>query len=99
MDLMTSIPPDWMRWTIPTLVFLGSIIVMLIGFGIWDRFSPGYPRQGILPIETTRGDRLFMGLLFTGIVFCFWLKFLGVTAIWSVIVLGILGTAAIIAVF
>lgn len=99
MDMITSVPPVWMRWTVPTISFFAAIVLMLLAFGIWDRFSPGYPRQGLLPIETTRGDRLFMGLLFTGILFCLWLKFLGYSGAWAVIPIGILGTAVIIAFF
>ncbi len=29
----------------------------------WELRSPSIPRRGFLPISTTRGDRLFIGLL------------------------------------
>lgn len=88
---MISLPPDWLNWTIPTLIFLGSIITLLIGMTIWDMKDPGWASdEGLLPIETTRGDRLFMGLLITGCIFCLWLYAFGTTAVWGVLVLGVL---------
>jgi predicted small integral membrane protein len=88
---MVSLPPDWLNWTIPTLIFLGTIITLLIGLTIWDMKNPGWEsREGLLPIATTRGDRFFMGLLITGCIFCLWLLFLGQTAVWGVLVLGAL---------
>jgi len=36
---------------------------MLIGMTIWELKSPTVERKGFLPIVTTRGDRLFIGLL------------------------------------
>jgi predicted small integral membrane protein len=87
---MLSLPPDWMNWTIPTLIFLGSIITLIATLTIWDIKDPGWAQQGLLPIATTRGDRVFMGLLITGCIFCLWLYFLGQTAVWGVLVLGAL---------
>ena len=87
---MLSLPPDWMNWTTGTLIFLGFIILLLTTLTIWDMKDPGWARQGLLPIETTRGDRIFMGLLLTGCIFCLWLYFVGTTAVWAVLVLGAL---------
>lgn len=87
---MLSLPPDWMHWTIPTLIFLGSIITLIATLTIWDIKDPGWAQQGLLPIATTRGDRVFMGLLITGCIFCLWLYLLGQTAVWGVLVLGAL---------
>ena len=88
---MVSLPPDWLNWTIPTLLFLGTIITLLIGLTIWDMKDPGWSREGyLLPIATTRGDRFFMGLLLTGIYFCLLLAFFGPSAAWTVVVAGVL---------
>jgi predicted small integral membrane protein len=87
---MISLPPEWMNWTLSTVIFLGAIVVLLITLTVWDIKDPGWAREGLLPIETTRGDRVFMGLLLTGCIFCFWLYFLGQTAVWGVLVLGAL---------
>ena len=38
-------------------------MLMLVGMTIWEVRSPTVMRKGFLPIATTRGDRLFIGLL------------------------------------
>jgi predicted small integral membrane protein len=52
-----------MVWTLPVAVFFTVIVVMLIGMTIWEIRAPTIERRGFLPIATTRGDRLFIGLL------------------------------------
>jgi predicted small integral membrane protein len=54
---------EWMAWTLPVAVFFTSIVLMLIGMTVWEIKSPTVVRKGFLPMETTRGDRLFIGLL------------------------------------
>ena len=54
---------DWMAWTTPVAIFFSCIVLMLAGMTIWEIKSPTVTRKGFLPIETTRGDRLFIGLL------------------------------------
>ncbi|HTH08550.1 DUF2160 domain-containing protein [Acidovorax sp.] len=54
---------DWMAWTLPVAVFFTCIVFMLIGMTVWEIKSPTTLRKGFLPIATTRGDRLFIGLL------------------------------------
>jgi len=54
---------DWMVWTTPVAVFFTCIVLMLIGMTVWELKSPTTMRRGWLPIATTRGDRLFIGLL------------------------------------
>ena len=54
---------NWMAWTLPVAVFFISIVLMLIGMTVWELKSPTTLRKGFLPIATTRGDRLFIGLL------------------------------------
>ncbi|KAF1018939.1 MAG: hypothetical protein GAK30_03394 [Paracidovorax wautersii] len=54
---------DWMAWTTPVAVFFVCIVLMLVGMTVWEIKSPTTLRKGFLPIATTRGDRLFMGLL------------------------------------
>ena len=53
----------WMAWTLPVAVFFCSIVLMLIVMTVWELKSPTVERKGWLPITTTRGDRLFIGLL------------------------------------
>ena len=54
---------DWMAWTTPVAVFFAGIALMLFGMTVWEIKSPTTLRRGFLPLETTRGDRLFIGLL------------------------------------
>jgi predicted small integral membrane protein len=54
---------EWMAWTLPVAVFFCSIVLMLVGMTVWEIKSPTVLRKGWLPIATTRGDRLFIGLL------------------------------------
>ena len=54
---------EWMAWTLPVAVFFCCIVLMLIGMTVWEIKSPTVERRGFLPIATTRGDRLFIGLL------------------------------------
>jgi predicted small integral membrane protein len=54
---------EWMAWTTPVAVFFCSIVLMLVGMTAWEIRSPTVLRKGWLPIATTRGDRLFIGLL------------------------------------
>jgi predicted small integral membrane protein len=52
-----------MVWTVPTAIFFSAIAAMLAGMTVWEIVSPTIERKGFLPISTTRGDRLFVGLL------------------------------------
>ncbi|HEY6135123.1 MAG TPA: DUF2160 domain-containing protein [Rubrivivax sp.] len=54
---------DWMAWTLPVALFFIGIVLMLVGMTVWELKSPTLMRKGFLPIATTRGDRLFIGLL------------------------------------
>jgi len=53
----------WMAWTLPVAMFFSCIVLMLVGMTLWELKSPTVLRKGFLPIATTRGDRLFIGLL------------------------------------
>ncbi|TWG86719.1 putative small integral membrane protein [Cupriavidus gilardii J11] len=53
----------WMVWTTPVAVFFACVALMLIGMTIWEVRAPTSMRKGFLPIPTTRGDRLFIGLM------------------------------------
>ena len=53
----------WMVWTTPVAVFFTCIVLMLAGMTLWEIKRPTTLRKGFLPLATTRGDRLFIGLL------------------------------------
>jgi predicted small integral membrane protein len=54
---------EWMAWTLPVAVFFTCIVLMLAAMTLWELRSPTVLRKGFLPMATTRGDRLFIGLL------------------------------------
>lgn len=54
---------SWMAWTAPVAIFFIAIAVMLVAMTVWELRSPTVARKGFLPLVTTRGDRLFIGLL------------------------------------
>lgn len=52
-----------MYWTPPTATLFIVLGLALAGMTVWELRSPTVPRRGILPLTTTRGDRLFLGLV------------------------------------
>jgi predicted small integral membrane protein len=68
---------DWMAWTWPTAIFFGVIATLLITFTVIAIKFPETPRTGILRIETTRGDRLFITLLSSAFINLAWLGIIG----------------------
>lgn len=54
---------NWMAWTTPVAVFFICIGLLLAVMTVWELRSPTTLRKGLLPIATTRGDRLFIGLV------------------------------------
>lgn len=63
---------SWMAWTTPTAVFFVAVFGMLIFMGFYSVRFPSVARKGFLPIATTRGDRLYIGLISTAFIFVFW---------------------------
>ena len=73
---------EWMAWTTPVAVFFTCIVLMLIGMTVWEVKSPSVMRKGFLPIATTRGDRLFIGLLMAAYVNLAWVGLGGQMVQW-----------------
>ncbi len=69
---------SWMAWTQTTAIFFSVIACILIAMTIFEIKVPSTERRGFLPIETSRGDRLFIGLLSSAYLH---LVFLGFTEI------------------
>ena len=63
----------WMEWTVPTAIFCGTIILTVIAMTVWQTLAPSLERRGFLPIPTTPGDRLFMGILSSVYLFFAWI--------------------------
>lgn len=66
----------WMSWTLPVAIFFAVIAAILAVMTVYEVVSPCVERKGFLPIATTRGDRLFIGLLTSAYIH---LLFLGLT--------------------
>lgn len=85
----------WMAWTLPTAVFFIVIASMLVGMTVWEARSPGVPRRGVLPLVTSRGDRLFIGLLAAAYVNLAWIALTELDQWWalgiSVVLLALIG--------
>jgi len=62
-----------MAWTVPTAVFFVVIALTLVAMTVWQIAVPSPERRGFLPIPTTPGDRLFVGLLVSGYLHLAWL--------------------------
>ena len=67
----------WMAWTFPIALFFYIIAALLITFTLLAIRYPETPRRGVLRIETTRGDRLFISLLGSAYINLGWLLFFG----------------------
>jgi predicted small integral membrane protein len=76
----------WMAWTWPTVAFFGAIALLLVTFTVLALKFPETPRTGILRIETTRGDRLFITLLGSAFINLAWLGIVGAQQPFALIV-------------
>jgi predicted small integral membrane protein len=86
---------SWMAWTMPSALFFIGIVSLLLVMTVWEIRKPCVERKGWLPISTTRGDRLFIGLLSSAFVH---LLFLGLTdlALWVAFGISVLLMAALL---
>ena len=89
------IPGGWMAWTFPTALFFWCIASILALFTILAIRFPETPRRGILRIETTRGDRLFITLLGSAFIHLATLGILGADLIWVAPILSLIYAAAV----
>jgi predicted small integral membrane protein len=71
-----------MAWTPPVAIFFPSIGVLLVAMAVWEVRSPTVPRRGLLPLVTTRGDRLFIGLLAAAWVNLAWIGLTDEASAW-----------------
>ena len=88
------IPGGWMAWTLPVALFFYVIASLLILFTLLAIRFPETPRRGILRIETTRGDRLFISLLGSAFLCLGWLFFFG-APLWGALILCLIYAAAV----
>ncbi|MEZ5479246.1 MAG: DUF2160 domain-containing protein [Thiolinea sp.] len=75
-----------MAWTWQTALFFMLIFLTLVAMGVWSVKAPQAPRVGILRIETTPGDRLFISLLGSAWICLLWLAAFGSPLWWALLV-------------
>jgi predicted small integral membrane protein len=84
----------WMAWTFPTGLFFVIIAALLVVF-TWAAIRfPETPRIGVLHIETTRGDRLFITLLGSAFISLAWLAAFG-APLWGALAFCLIYAAAV----
>ncbi|MDZ7907969.1 MAG: DUF2160 domain-containing protein [Gemmobacter sp.] len=84
----------WMAWTLPVALFFFTIACLLVTMTILAIRYPEAPRLGVLRIETTRGDRLFISLLGSAFICLIWLFFAG-APLWGALALCLVYAAAV----
>lgn len=85
---------DWMAWTAPTAIFFIVIAALLMVFSIIAIRFPESPRVGVLRIETTRGDRLFITLLGSAFINLAWLGLVSLPQ-WGALIVCLLYATAV----
>tara|TARA_R110002094_G_scaffold144944_5_gene134449 strand:- start:785 stop:1057 length:273 start_codon:yes stop_codon:yes gene_type:complete len=85
---------EWMAWTWPTAAFFGIIAATLVTFTVLAIKYPEAPRSGILRIETTRGDRLFITLLGSAFINLAWLGLLSAPQ-WGALIVSLFYAIAV----
>jgi predicted small integral membrane protein len=84
----------WMAWTLATATFFFVIACLLVTMTVLAINYPETPRRGILRIETTRGDRLFISLLGSGFICIAYLGIMG-PPFWGALVICLIYAAAV----
>ena len=75
---------SWMAWTWQTAAFFVTIAALLAAMTVWELARPGgAPRHGVLGLDTTRGDRLFISLLGSAFIHLAWLGLVGPNLFWA----------------
>ena len=80
---------SWMAWTWPTAALFIFVFSAIAFMGLLEWRSPGgAPRRGVLGLDTTRGDRLFISLLGSAFIFLGWLGLMG-TPLWGALAVAL----------
>jgi len=85
----------WMAWTWQTAAFFAFILLALTAMTVWELRSPGgAPRRGVLGLDTTRGDRLFISLLGSAYINLAWLGLFG-PPLWGAVIVSVIFSIAV----
>jgi len=77
---------EWMAWTLPTAIFFAAIALVLAAYTAWGILAPSLPRRGFLPMSSTRGDRLFVGLLSSAYINLAWAGCTELSQSWAALI-------------
>ena len=80
---------EWMAWTWPTALFFAGIAGMLALMTALQLKFPSVARVGVLGIETTHGDRLFITLLGSAFINLAWIGLLDVSQYGALLVCSV----------
>jgi predicted small integral membrane protein len=75
-----------MAWTWATAGFFAVILLLLVLMET--------PKRGVLGFPTTRGDRLFVSLIGSGMIFVIWIRITGGDNLWYPTAIALLYGAA-----
>ena len=78
-----------MAWTGPTAAFFAAIAATLGVMTLLQLKYPSVARVGVLGIETTRGDRLFITLLGSAFINLAWIELLDISQYGALAVCGV----------
>jgi predicted small integral membrane protein len=84
----------WMVWTMPTAIFFVVIALVLVGMTVWQILAPSPERRGFLPIPTTPGDRLFVGLTVSAYLHLAWIGLVG-SSLWIASIASLIWLAVV----
>jgi len=62
-----------MQWNWAGTLFFLFLVFSIAGLTYWDAQTSVNRRKGFLPMETTRGDRLFIGIMSSIGILLLWL--------------------------
>lgn len=86
---------SWMAWTWETAAFFLIIAALLAAMAVWEWRRPGGgARHGVLGLDTTRGDRLFIALLGSAFINLGWLALFG-EPLWGAVAVSLAYTVAV----
>lgn len=86
---------EWMAWTLPTAVFFIVIALVLVAMTVWQALAPSPERRGFLPLPTTPGDRLFIGLLVSAYLHLAWIG-LTQASLWIIFAISLVWMAVVL---
>jgi predicted small integral membrane protein len=85
---------EWMAWTLSTAIFFAVIGLLIAVYTVLGIARPSLPRRGLLPMATTRGDRLFVGLLGSAYINLAWAGLSGAPQ-WIAVAISVLFMLAV----